>query len=217
MSPRGVPFARRTSNERYANTCVRVRPEGESVPIAMVTAPRRVAPPLGRSVVVGVRSGVFGRARARSGGFAHERGQPVSRRWQSPRDQFPQCTYSRRSVIGVQPPLSRSVPDLAYIVHRDPRARGRFEPSRQLSRANGTALVEDCTRLTAECGVCERAAVARRPKANTCACRLSSRLDSRRPRSPPATALLVSGRDDDSLMRDRSPLSPPPGARNLSR
>lgn len=73
----------------------------------------RVAPPLARSVV-GLRSGIFGRTRARSGGFAHERGQPVSRRWQSSRDQFRLCTYSRRSVIGVQPPLSRSVSDLAY-------------------------------------------------------------------------------------------------------
>lgn len=116
ISHRGVPFARRPSNERYAYVCVcMLRPEGESVPSPDRHGNRaaRVAPPLARSVVR-LRSCVFGRVRTRSGGFAHERGQPVSRRWQSPRDQFRLYTYSRRSVIGVQPSLSRSVPDLAY-------------------------------------------------------------------------------------------------------
>lgn len=64
----------------------------------MVTAheSRSLFPSLRRRVF---RSCVFVRTRSSSGGFAHERGQPVSRRWQSPRDQFRIHTYSRRSVL----------------------------------------------------------------------------------------------------------------------
>lgn len=178
----------------------------------------RIAPPLAYSVVR-LRSCVFGRARTRSDGFAHERGQPVSRRWQSLRDQFRSYTYSRRSVIDVRPSLSLAfgVPDLAYRSHRDDirvrvtsRAYDGARASVEDDSSVALAVVPEAKKrnstrgglyahnrgvwclLRESCGCTtpEGKYLCLPPTFEST--RLdSTRLDSRRPRSPPATALLA--------------------------